>query len=258
SIESALGVRAAVDFVIEGGEDGLKDVVRIIIVVAVFGGFVPQTQAQALGVMEVVTQSAEQFVHGNGLAVEDVKLDGGKRVGAGTGGNAHDVSGVVAGAPVIVVHALCDTVLDEKGEEGSGHIVRVEALNHVVAADLDVDEMVELFAESGEHLVVGSELAGISGLGADFLAGARVHTVVQGDLQNFREIEITGEDVGFFAKSARFNAARDAAAAGVFEGLPLAEQFFDNHVGVENGRLAPAFAHNFQSPFEEAIGVLHA
>jgi hypothetical protein len=77
----------------------------------------------------------------------------------------------------------------------------------LVATDLDFDEVVQLFAEGGEKFVVGFKGLQVSGGRADLLFGARVEAVVESDFEDFRGIEVAGEDVGFGSESSGFDAA---------------------------------------------------
>ena len=45
--------------------------------------------------------------------------------------------------------------------------------------------------------------AGVAGVGPEPLAGARVDAVVQRQLQDLRQVEVAGEDVGLLAEGAR-------------------------------------------------------
>ena len=58
--------------------------------------------------------------------------------------DALDVVRVVAGAAVVVVPAAGDAIIDQDRQERGGHVRRVQPLDDIVAAHLDVDEVVEL------------------------------------------------------------------------------------------------------------------
>ena len=92
--------------------------------------------------------------------------------------------------------------------------------------------------------------------GADVLARAHVEAVVQREFQHLHQVEVAGEDVGFLAERAHFDAARAAALARVLERLALAELFFDDGVGVEERREAVAVADDAQRVLQHRVGRL--
>ena len=125
----------------------------------------------------------------------------------------------------------------------------VQALDHVVAADLDVHEMAQLLAERGEELVVGPELR--AGRRSRCRSACRCAdpAVVQRDFQDLGQVEIAGQDVGLFAECAGLHAAGSAAGARILDRLALPQQLFHHHVGVEDRRLTPALADDLQAAF---------
>ncbi len=87
-------------------------------------------------------------------------------------------------------------------------------------------------------------------------AGARVHPVVQRQLQDLGEVEVAGEDVRFLAEGADLHAAGAAAGPGVLQRLPLAELLLDHRVGVEQRREAVPLADDPQRVLEDRAGRL--
>ena len=68
-------------------------------------------------------------------------LDGRHRVGDAADADALDVRGVVAGAAVVIVLPVRDTVVDEQRQERRRNMGGPQPLDDVVAAMLDIDEV---------------------------------------------------------------------------------------------------------------------
>src|ERR1035437_8866431 len=141
AVGAALGVGPSIDLFEEGVEDLRQNGVGVVVVVAVLGGLVPQHQAGGLAALEIGGERLQQIGHGQRFAIENVILDGGEAIRTRAGGNRHDVGGIVARATVVVVLAFGDAILDQQRQERRRHVARVEPLDDVVAADLDIDEM---------------------------------------------------------------------------------------------------------------------
>ncbi len=207
---------------------------------------------------EVRPQGGQQVPHGEGLTVEDVVLDGRQGVGDRAQADALDVVGVVAGAAVVVVLAAGDAVVDQDRQERGGHVRRVQTLDDVVAAHLDVDQVVELPAVGLEKLLEAAELLGVARRETDLLARPRVHAVVQGQFQHLGQTEVAGQDVGFLAEGPDLDAAAGAAVAGIGDGFAHADQLLDDQVRVEDRGLAEAGADDLGRPLDEPVRVLLA
>ncbi len=174
--------------------------------------------------------------------LEDVVLDRGQRICDRPQTDTLDVVRVVAGAAVVVVPAARDAVVDQDRQERRGHVRRVQTLDDIVAPHLHVDQVVELPAEGLEELLECAELRRVARFQADLLARPRVDAVVERQLQHLGQVEVAGQDVGFFAERADLDAAAGAAVAGVGDGLAHADQLLHDQVAVEDGGLAEAGA----------------
>ena len=86
-------------------------------------------------------------------------FDRGQDVRDGADADALDVVRVVAGAAAVVVLALGDAVADEERQERRREVFHEQLLDDVVAADLDIDEMADLFPVGLEQLIEGLELS---------------------------------------------------------------------------------------------------
>src|SRR5208337_4967379 len=98
----------------------------------------------------------------------------------------------------------------------------------------------------------------IASLQPNALAGTGIESVAQRDFKHLRQVEVTGKDIGFLAKCPRLHAAGGSTGAGVFNRLPLPQQFLHHQVGVEDRGLSPTFADNLDAAFEEALRALLA
>ena len=87
-------------------------------------------------------------------------------------------------------------------------------------------------------------------------AGVWVAAVAEGDFQHFRQIEIAGQDIRFFAERTHFDTPAASAGPRVFQGLALAQLFLHHGVGVEDRRKAIALTDHAQGMLQEAVGTL--
>lgn len=94
---------------------------------------------------------------------------------------------------------------------------------------------------------------GIADFDPDLFPCVRIHAVMEGDLQNFREVQVTGDDVAFLSERASFHAAAYARGAGVLQGLSLTKHFHNHSIEIEKGRLPKSRRHHLQGPVEEPI-----
>ena len=99
------------------------------------------------------------------------------------------------------------------------------------------------------------ERSWITGSRSELLTGARIHAIVEGELEHLREVEVAGEDERFLAEGARFDTTGGASLASVLHRLALAHQLLNYCVGVEDRRKAVSFANDLQRRLEKAIGV---
>ncbi len=171
------------------------------------------------------------------LAVEDMHLEGGHRIGHGAEADALDVAGVVARAAVVIVAASLDAIVGKEREERRGHIGCVQALDDVVAAHLHIDEVIELGAIGFEEGIERVEALRLARLRAKLPAGARVEAIVQRKLQHLGHVEVAGKVVVLLAERADLHASAGAAAARVGDTFAHAHQLLNDQVAIENGWL---------------------
>jgi hypothetical protein len=88
----------------------------------------------------------------------------------------------------MVVLTPRDAVADEEREERCREVFQEKFLDDVVAANLDIDEMANLFPVGLEQLIEGFELRRVSGLETDRLARPRVDAVMEGDLKDLGQV----------------------------------------------------------------------
>ena len=113
--------------------------------------------------------------------------------------------------------------------------------------------MVQLAAIGVEQLVESFEFVRVAGLDAQPEAADRVEAVVEGDFQDFRQIEVTGQDIGFLTERAGFHADAGAALAGVDDRFSGVQEFLDDGVGIVKCRLSPTFAGDFAGFLHEGV-----
>ena len=239
-------------------EYGLHDIVGIVVVVSVFGGFVEKPLPQRLLSFEVVLQSREQTAHADMLFVVHIVFDRRQDIGHAPEPHSLNIVGVVAGSPVMVVLPICDAVIDQQGKKRRRQIFRVQPLDDVIARDLDIGKVLQLLLISFEEFVERREPFRTSGLEANTFTCAGIHPIVQGDLEHLGHVEIPGKDIAFFPESPGLNTSARPAVPGVLDRFPLPHQFLDNGIGVENRWLPEAGLHDLQRPFQKPIRIFFA
>ena len=174
----ALGVGATLDGGIIDLEDAPHQRVSVIIVVAVLGRAMQQPLAQPLLGLEVPFQHSEQLRHAQRPLIENVILDRGERIRHRAQSHPLNIGGVVTRAAVVVVLSRGDAVVNEQREERTGHVLRVQALDHGIAAHFDVHKVLHLPGKSVEQRLHRLEIARIAGRRAQLHAAARIYAVV--------------------------------------------------------------------------------
>jgi len=107
-----------------------------------------------------------------------VVVDRGQRIGDRADADPLDVGGVVARAAIVIVAALGDAVVDQRGEERRRHIGRVEPLDDAVAAHLDLDEVAHLREERGKEILECSKGSRVARPGTELPARARINSIM--------------------------------------------------------------------------------
>ncbi len=254
----AAGRRPPVHRLEIGLEDAPHQAVGVFVVVAELGRPVEDALAELLVALEIVFEGGPKLGHREVAVVVDVPADGAQDVRDRAHADALDVVRVVAGPAAVVIAPVLDAVVDEDRQERRRQVLGVEAFDDVRAADLDVDEVADLPAESLEELVERFECRRVAGLEADPFPRPRVDAVPHGDLEDLGQVEVSGQDVGLLAESPRFDAAAGPAVAGVGDRLALADELLDDGVGVEDRGLAEAGLDDLEGPEEERVRPLGA
>src|SRR5659263_308564 len=81
---------------------------------------------------------------------------------------------------------------------------------------------------------------------------------MQGHFEDLGQVQVASEDIRFTAERTGFDTAGNAVHASIDDRLALAEEFLDNHVGIEDRGLTPAFADDLGGTPEEAVRTLAA
>lgn len=116
----ALGIRLALDRVVEIVEDTDGDLVGIRIIVAEERRAVQDHLAHRLMSLEIIRHRAEQGIHREGLILEDVFPQRGKAIGYRAQSGTLDIGGVVAGAAVVVVLSLRNAIVVNRERNVAG------------------------------------------------------------------------------------------------------------------------------------------
>ena len=123
-IRPATAIRPALDGLEEGIETPDHDVVSTVIVVAITGSLVQQTLAKRLTALEIAVQGLDKLRHRERRTVKDLMFEGGKAVGQATDADPLDITGVVAGASVVVITPGRDAVVGEDAQKRCGRPIR--------------------------------------------------------------------------------------------------------------------------------------
>src|SRR5450830_1527901 len=207
---------------------------------------------------KVGVDGRQDLVHGQVLLVEDMRLERRQAVGAAPRCRDLNVRRVVPGSTVVVVTPPRNAVLHEERQERCRHLLGIQPLDDVVATHLDVHEVMQLRFECFKQLAIASKCSWITRVQTDDLAGTWVQTVMQGHFENLGQVQVAGENVRFTAERTGFDTAGNAAHASIDDRLALAEEFLNDHVGIEDRGLTPAFADDLSGTPEEAVRTLAA
>ena len=181
-------------------EDILHDIICIIIVIAVFRSLVSYKVENILVSLKVIIQCFHKLRHCHRLLIKDIVFHSGKTVCDRSDTNSLDILGIISCSPCVVVLSFGNTVVCNDGKERSRHVVRVDLFDDVVSSYLDIDKMFHLFLVRFIQIFIGSKICCLSGLKPDLLPGALIETIVQCDLKNLRQIEISGQDIRFVSE----------------------------------------------------------
>ena len=244
---------AAVGAILHGFEESLEatdhDIVHHVVIVTILGRFIEENLTQFFPPLIVVFKSIQQLIKGKGFIPEDVLLDGCETIGECSDTDTLDIARVVTGTARIVVLRILDAVVEDDGKKRSGRVVCIHLLEDVVAAELDLNEVIYLSAPSFEEMFERMKLARNAGFWAELLTGTWVETVGQCNLQNLDKIKIAGKDKSFLAEGPRLDATTRTSFSCVLHGLALSDELLHNGVGVEYGRKSVALSNDASSSF---------
>ncbi|EKD38768.1 MAG: hypothetical protein ACD_75C00615G0001 [uncultured bacterium] len=148
--------------------------------------------------------------------------------------------------------------MDDDREEGGRGVFGVHPLDIVVHPDFQIDHIFELPGESGIQFIETAEGGRLAGGDGDHFPGKRIDAVIEGDLKNFRHIEVAGEDIGLLAEGTGLDAAAGSAFAGVLHGFADPHLFHDHCIGIEYRWVAVTLADHPGRRLEEAVRGLAA
>ena len=234
-------------------EHRTHDIVGVIVIVAKLRRLATHEIADQLILLalKVVVDSLKQLIHGETLLVIDVVLERGESVGDGADAHALKVRGVVAGATGVVILAAGDAVLGQKRHVGHGIVLGGQLGVDVRTVDLNILEVLNLLLVGVEELLEGLEIARVASLDTNHLARTGVNTVVKRNLENLRQVEVTGQRIGLIAPAAGLNTTRRTTMTGIGQALAGIELLVDDLLGVVEGGLAPTGTSDLASALQE-------
>ena len=253
AVGPALHVRPSRDGVAEQCEGILHDVIGVIIIVAVLRCFFRYEMVNILISLEVVIHGLHQLMHRELLLIVHIVFHGGKRIRHRADADALDIVCIIPRTAGIVIPAFLNAVVCHDGQAGCRHVFRIQTLYHVVAADLDLDDVLHLSAESIPQLIPGPEIFRTAELQADLLSGDFIVAVVECELKNLRDIQISGEDICLIAPAAGLHASGGAALTRIFQRFPCVQKLLDDLIGIVKCRLAPALARDLAGALQEFL-----
>ncbi len=200
----------------------------------------------------------KQLLHGNRPIVKNMGLDRRQAVGGCTDAAALDVVGVVARTAVVIIPAFFYAVMDDHRQKRGRTVFGVHPFDIIVYPNFQIDHIFQLPGKGLVQFVKGLKGRWLAGGDGDGLAGQLVNPVIQGNLQDLRDIEIAGEDIGLLAEGTGLDAAAGPALPGVFDALADPHLLHDHRVGVENRGVTIALADNLGSSLQKAVRGLAA
>jgi len=133
-----------------------------------------------------------------------------------------------------------------------------DGFDDVASVYLNADKMLHLFTEGFQKPAIIFKISGIAGADSHFSARAGIDTIVQGDLQNLGQVEISCQDVTLGAESPAFHTSAGTAIAGVVNIFPLPRQLLDDGVGIEDGRLSESGFGDLNGSVNEPVRIFLA
>ena len=258
AVSSSPGVGPIVHGLVEGLEDIGEKGVCPVIVIAVFRGVAAEELQELLIPFKVMIEAVHHLGHGDSAGVKNIVLQGCHGVGDASQPHPLNIGGVVPGSPLVVVPAVLDAVPGDQGEQGDGHEPAVYPFDDVVAPDLDVCKMEQLGFVGLEKIVKGFKGFRLSCFRTQLSACPGIFAVVQGELQDFRQVEVSREKIGLLAEHPGLNTAAGTSLPRVPGAFALGCELLDDGVGVEDGGLTKTCGRDLQGPPDETVGIFPA
>src|SRR5665647_3889451 len=112
----------------------------------------------------------------------------------------------------------------------------------------------ELFQKSGIKFCIACKSSRIACRWANTDTCNRIDPVVKGYFQNFGNIQVTRKQIGLLAKGTHFDTAAASPFTRVLERFPLAQQFEDIDIRVENRWIAMSLADHTCGSIQKFVG----
>ena len=218
AVLSASHVRTSCDGASVKFKDILHDLICIIIIIAIFRALVMNHAVDGVISFEVMLHGLDQFFHGEVLLVVYIVFDRCDTVGNCSDTYALDIAGVVSCSACIVVFCLGDTVICYNRQARSRHVLCIQFFDHIVSADLNVHEILQLFLKGCPQLVECLEIFCISKLKSKLFSAVLVKSVEQCQLEDLRNIQISGQDICFASPCSGLHTSGGTAASCVLPG----------------------------------------
>ena len=162
--------------------------------------------AHLLLTLPVLGHGFQNLVHRVLTLLEHMFLQRRETVGNRTQTRALDVRCVVTRTTAIVVLSLFDTVVDIEAEEGGRGIEGEHALDVVIHREFQVHEIHHLLVPGLIEFLKGLERTRITRFKSKLLAGFRINTIIQGNLQNLRCVQIARQQISLLTEGTDLDA----------------------------------------------------
>ena len=155
----------------------------------------------------------------------------------------------------MIIQALFDAVVHDHTHERSGKIAGEKPFDDVVAGMFQIDEGGKLTSIGLQQLIEIAEIASLARCRPQTFSRARIDTVVQGQFENLRPVQIPRETAALLAMGTDGDASAGPAVAGILQGFALMQQLLHDHIGTEHRWLAKARAHHLAGSPQKCVRV---
>ena len=204
---AATGIRATFyslhQIVVDTNGNGIS----ILIIIAEERCMVANILAHLLLTLPVLGHGFQNLVHRVLTLLEHMFLQRRETVGNRTETGTLDIGRVITGTATIVVLSLFDTVVDIEAEESGRGIEGEHALDVVIHREFQVHEIHHLLVPGLIEFLKGLERTRITRFKSQLLAGFRINTIIQGNLQDLRCVQITRQQIGLLTEGTHLDAA---------------------------------------------------